>query len=59
MNKIIKHYFDKNYSSTLSLNKGDVVLKWDEDRAKLDKHKIFDSLWSRLYIIAWEIQKNT
>ena len=35
-----------------------MILKWDEDRAKPNKHRKFDSLWSGPYITVWEIQMN-
>jgi len=34
------------------------VLKWDEDRTKVRKHKKFESLWSRPYLIAGHAEKN-
>lgn len=45
-------WFDKNKFSMIILQEGDLVLKWDEDRAKPGKHKKFDSMWSGPYQIA-------
>lgn len=37
---------------------GDLLLKWDEDRAKLGKHRKFNSMWSGPYQIARVINTN-
>jgi len=37
---------------------GDIILKWDEERAKLERHQKFDSLWSGPYIITQAMQIN-
>ncbi|KAH9289992.1 hypothetical protein KI387_034109, partial [Taxus chinensis] len=46
----VKKSFDKK-ASDRHFQEGDLVLKWDEDRAKPGKHAKFDALWSGPYII--------
>ena len=46
----IKKSFDK-FSRSTSLQVGDMVLLWDRKNEKRGKHKKFDSLWLRPYII--------
>lgn len=55
---IVKRWFDKRKSSVIIFQEGDLVLKWDEDRAKPGKHKKFDSMWSRSYQIARVVSEN-
>ena len=46
----VKKFFDKK-STTRVYSKGDLVLKWNVDRAKLGRHSKFDAMWSGPYII--------
>ena len=46
----VKKSFDKK-ASDKHFQEGDLVLKWDEDRAKPGRHAKFDALWSGAYII--------
>ena len=42
--------FDKKATAKV-YSKGDLVLKWDENRAKLGRHSKFDAMWSGPYVI--------
>lgn len=55
---MVKHWFDKKCSSSISFQKGDLILKWDEERSKPKRHKKIDSLSLLPCIIVWEIQTN-
>ena len=55
---MMKRWFDTQKCSLDTFKEGDLVLKWDEDRAKFRKHKKFESLWSKPYLIARCIGKN-
>jgi len=54
-NSMVKRWFEKKYASNSSFKLGNLVLKWDEDRAKPGSHRKFDSFWSGIYIITKEI----
>lgn len=56
--EVIKRWFDKKKASTITFREGDLVLKWDEDRAKPEKHTKFDSMWSGSYQVAKVIDPN-
>ncbi|KAH9326334.1 hypothetical protein KI387_006512, partial [Taxus chinensis] len=47
----IKKWFDKK-AKPQAFKVGDLVLKWDDDRAKPGHHSKFDALWSGPYIIS-------
>lgn len=47
----MKKWFDKKKSPWVKFELGDLVIKWDEDRAKPRCHQNFDSLWIEPYII--------
>ena len=57
-NEIVKRWFDGQKSTLDTFREGDLVLKWDEDRAKPGKHKKFESMWSGPYVVAKCIGKN-
>ncbi|KAH9325406.1 hypothetical protein KI387_005584, partial [Taxus chinensis] len=40
-------------------NEGDIVLKWDADRAKPGRHIKFDTIWSVPYMISACKEHNT
>lgn len=54
----MKRWFDTRKATLDTFKEEDLMLKWDEDRAKLGKHKKFESLWSEPYLIAKCIGKN-
>ena len=47
----MKRNFDKK-ARVRTFREGDLVLKWDADRAKPGRHSKFDALWSGPYLIA-------
>ncbi|KAH9291094.1 hypothetical protein KI387_044665, partial [Taxus chinensis] len=47
---LVKKSFDKKAKARI-LQIGDLVLKWDADRAKPGKHSKFDAIWSGPYMI--------
>ena len=46
----MKKSFDKRTRVRI-FREGDLVLKWDADKAKLGRHSNFDALWSGPYLI--------
>lgn len=46
----VKRNFDKKVVHRM-LQEGDLVLKWDADKAKAGRHSKFDAMWSGPYII--------
>jgi len=57
-NVIIKRWFD-TWKATLDIFKeGDLVLKWDVDRSRAEKHNKFESLWIGPYLIVGHAGKN-
>lgn len=57
-NKLLRNGLEKK-SSRVKFEVEDIILKWDEERSNLRKHKKFDSLWSGAYIIIQALQNNT
>lgn len=53
----VKRSFDKK-AKVRVFREGDLVLKWDSNRAKPGKHSKFDPLWSGPYLIS-ECKQNT
>lgn len=47
----MKKIFDKK-AKLKSFREGDLVIKWDADKAKVGRHKKFDTLWSGPYVIS-------
>lgn len=54
----MKKWFDNRKASLDLFKEGDLVLKWDNDRSKLKKHKKFESLWFEPYLISKCIELN-
>lgn len=46
----VKRIFDKK-ATTIIFREGDLVLKWDVDRAKLGRNSKFNAMWSGPYVI--------
>lgn len=46
----VKISFDKKDKDRV-FREGDLLLKWDADRAKPGKHSKFDAMWSGPYVI--------
>ncbi len=46
----MKKSFDRKTKFRI-FREGDLVLKWDVDREKLERHSKFDALWSGPYVI--------
>ena len=46
----VKKSFDRKARVRI-FREGDLVLKWDVDRAKPGRHSKFDALWSGPYLI--------
>lgn len=55
----MKKWFDIQKATSKNFKEEDLVLKWDEDRTKSGKHKKFEALWSKPYMIAKCIGKNS
>lgn len=55
---IVKRWFDGKKAFDTTFKEGELVLKWDEEKEKPRKHKKFDSLWSRPYVISKRIGPN-
>lgn len=55
----MKRWFDTHKVTLDIFQEGDLVLKWDVDKFEARKHKKFESLWSRPYLIARHVGKNT
>ncbi len=53
----VKMNFDRR-ARDRTFKEGDLVLKWDVDRAKLGRHSKFDALWSGPYLISSYKQAN-
>ena len=45
-----KKFFDRKAIATI-FRRGDLVVKWDVDRAKPRRHSKFDIIWSGTYVI--------
>jgi len=57
-NAIVKRRFDTRKATLNIFQEGDLVLKWDMDRSGAEKHKRFESLWSKPYLIVGNAKKN-
>ena len=53
----VKKIFDKKATARV-YSVGDLVLKWDANKAKLGRHSKFDAKWSGPYIITSYKQAN-
>ena len=47
---LVKRWFDKK-ARARTFQEGDLVLKWDADRAKPGRHSKFDAIWSGPYMV--------
>ena len=54
----VKKSFDKKAIARV-YSKGDLVLKWNAERAKLGRHSKFDAMWSGPYVITSCKKANT